>query len=163
MRYSYLLNTIFVTMMYGTAIPILFPIAFLSIFLVYFFENFMLFYVCKMPVAYDGTLHKIVLRQLKYAALVGFALNFWQLSNYGLFDYSEFKIDEIQLTSIRRRSEPIYSNHLAYRYFSYEFAKENVIGPAKPHLIYFVIYLSYLVLRHPFNRLRKCKITKKGL
>ena len=61
-RYSYLLNVIFVTMMYGTTMPILFPIAFLSIALVYFLENFMLFYVCKMPVAYDNTLNKMVLR-----------------------------------------------------------------------------------------------------
>jgi hypothetical protein len=93
-RYSYLMNTIFVTMMFGTTLPILFPIAFLSIFLVTLFENFMLFYVYRLPISYDGTLHKTVLRYMKYASLVSFAFNFWQISNQGLLNYKIYDEDE---------------------------------------------------------------------
>jgi hypothetical protein len=89
-RYSYLMNTIFVTMMFGASMPVLFPIAFLSLFLVYLMENFMLFYVYRLPVSYDGTLHKVVLRYMKFASLVSFAFNFWQISNQGLLNYQVY-------------------------------------------------------------------------
>ena len=60
-RYSQTLNIIYVTMMYGPSLPILFPIAFLSFLITYFLEIFMLFYVYRVPITYDETLHVSVL------------------------------------------------------------------------------------------------------
>ena len=61
-RYSILLNIAFVTMMYGTGMPILYPIALVSYLILYFMEIYMLHHVYKQPMDYDGTLHKLMLQ-----------------------------------------------------------------------------------------------------
>jgi hypothetical protein len=60
-RYSMIMNIAFITMMFGTALPILFPVAFISFYIIYGMEIYMLFYVYKKPAAYDATLFKGVL------------------------------------------------------------------------------------------------------
>lgn len=44
-KYSSILNITFVTMMYGVGIPVLFPIAALSMMMLYIVEKFMVYYV----------------------------------------------------------------------------------------------------------------------
>jgi hypothetical protein len=44
-------------MMYGTGLPILFPIAFVSFFSLYMLEVYMLFYVYRKPLDIDMELH----------------------------------------------------------------------------------------------------------
>ena len=84
-RYSNLVNVAFVTMMYGTVMPILYPIALLSYLIVYFCRITMLFYVNKKPLDYDGTLNKLTLNKLKLASLVSLGANYWQLLNPRFF------------------------------------------------------------------------------
>ena len=63
-RYSMIMNIAFISMMYGTALPLLFPVAFISFVVIYTMEVYMLFYVFKKPVAYDASLYKGVLTLL---------------------------------------------------------------------------------------------------
>ena len=46
-RYSAILNTVFVTLMYGTALPMLFPIALFTFAVLYVIEKYMVYYVYK--------------------------------------------------------------------------------------------------------------------
>ena len=48
-KYSAILNVTYVTMMYGLGLPILFPIAFLSYFIIYVCERYQVAYTYKMP------------------------------------------------------------------------------------------------------------------
>ena len=75
-----LLTIIFVTMIYGAALPLLFVISFLSLFSLYIMEVYMLYYVYKKPPTYDENLNKAFLELLKYAPLVLLSFGFWQLS-----------------------------------------------------------------------------------
>ena len=83
------MNNIFVTMMYGPGLPILFPIALASLGITYFKEIYMLFYTYRMPPAYDITLHKAKIQFMEYAGILYFAFGFWQLSNKQLLNYGE--------------------------------------------------------------------------
>ena len=56
-RYSKIMTIIWVTMMYGAGLPILFPIALISIILIYMMDIYMLFYVYRKPPVYDADLH----------------------------------------------------------------------------------------------------------
>lgn len=56
-----IMNIAFITMMYGPALPLLFPIAFVSYLLLYTLEVYMLYYVYKKPVSYDADLYKGVI------------------------------------------------------------------------------------------------------
>ena len=58
------MNIIFVTLMFGTSMPILFPIAFISFVLIYCQENIMLMKVYKKPAMHDQSLHSKVLDTL---------------------------------------------------------------------------------------------------
>lgn len=44
-KYSSIMNITFLTMMFGPGMPILFPIAFMSVLVLYSLEIFMLYYV----------------------------------------------------------------------------------------------------------------------
>lgn len=52
-RFSSLMNTTFVTMMYGTALPILFPISLIAFCVLYTLERCLVFYYYKQPPAFD--------------------------------------------------------------------------------------------------------------
>ena len=80
-RYANILNIVYVTMMYGAALPILFPIALFSIGLLYLQENYMLYYAYKKPPTYDEQLNKKVVKALKFSPLFLTGFSFWQLSN----------------------------------------------------------------------------------
>ena len=55
-KYAHLMNIVFVTMMFGIAIPVLFPIAAFAIGILYLVEKTMLFYAYKLPPMYDERL-----------------------------------------------------------------------------------------------------------
>lgn len=80
-KYSALLNIIFVTMMYGFGIPILFPIAVLAILVLYLVEKIMLYYAYALPPMYDERLSQSVLNQLYYAPFFYLGFGYWMASN----------------------------------------------------------------------------------
>jgi hypothetical protein len=57
--------------------PILFPIAFVSLVVLYVLETYMLYYSFKIPITYDEVLHGAVLKYLSVASIIAFAFNFW--------------------------------------------------------------------------------------
>lgn len=80
-KYSTILNIIFVTMMYGIGIPILFPVAALSILVLYSMEKLMLAYSYRQPPAYDERLNNNVLGLMTYAPLIFLSFGYWMLSS----------------------------------------------------------------------------------
>ncbi len=52
-RYSSILNNVFVTMMYGTALPILYPISLVAFIVLYCTERCLIFYYYKQPPSFD--------------------------------------------------------------------------------------------------------------
>ncbi len=61
-KYSSIMNIIFITFTFGAGLPLLFPIAAVSLLVIYSLEMFMLHYVYKQPPAYDEKLNKSVLK-----------------------------------------------------------------------------------------------------
>ena len=56
-KYSELLNIIYVTFMFGIAMPVLFPIAFISILILYIMERLKITYYYRKPPMYDHKLN----------------------------------------------------------------------------------------------------------
>ena len=80
-KYSMILNIIFITMMYGVGLPILFPYAVVSLITLYVIEKFMLYYGYRQPPQYDVVLNDSVLNSMKYAPLVLLSFGYWFLSS----------------------------------------------------------------------------------
>lgn len=80
-KYSSILNITFVTMMYGVGIPILFPVAAASLFVLYCMEKLMIHYSYRMPPMYDERLNNNVLTIMTYAPLLFLSFGYWMLSS----------------------------------------------------------------------------------
>ena len=80
-KYSSILNIVFVTMMYGIGLPILFPIAAGSLFVLYMMEKIMIHFSYRAPPMYDEKLNNNVLTVLTYAPLLFLSFGHWMLSS----------------------------------------------------------------------------------
>lgn len=80
-RYSSIMNTCFVAMMYGTALPILYPISLFAFFVLYCLERLLVFYYYKQPPAFDQKMTLSTLNMLTWGPCLYFAMSYWYLGN----------------------------------------------------------------------------------
>lgn len=80
-KYSMMLNTIFVTFMYGFGLPLLFPVAVLAMVVLYFVEKTMLYYAYQQPPMYDERLNKLVMKIAQFAPVFYLAFGYWMCSS----------------------------------------------------------------------------------
>jgi hypothetical protein len=85
-KYSGILNIVYITMMYGVGMPILFPIAAFNFINQYICERIIVAYFMKQPPALDDKLTKNALDMLKYAPLIMLFNGYWMLSNRQIFE-----------------------------------------------------------------------------
>lgn len=81
-KYSAMLNTTFITMMYGAGLPILFPIAAAQLIVFYVLENYKFYWSYRQPPAYDEKLNTYCLKTLEKAPLILLGFAYWMFSNH---------------------------------------------------------------------------------
>lgn len=84
-KYSTIMNIVFVTFLYGAGMPVLFPVAAVSLFVLYVIEKVLIFYWYRQPPMFDEKLNNSVLDILTYAPLLYFSFGYWMLSCPELF------------------------------------------------------------------------------
>lgn len=84
-KYAAILNQIWVTLMYGVAIPILFPIAAFAMFNYYIVDRFLLTYYYRKPPIYDDKLNRAALSAMIYSPLLMLFFGYWCMGNMQLF------------------------------------------------------------------------------
>jgi hypothetical protein len=67
--------------MFGAGIPILFPIALMSMMIMYTVEKGMLYYGYREPPQYDDVLNNSVINTLRYAPVFCLSFSYWMLSS----------------------------------------------------------------------------------
>jgi len=97
-RYANILNITYVTMMYGLGMPILFPIAAFSYFVLYFCARYQVAYTYQMPPALDDLLTKNAANKLLFSPLLLTLNGFWMLSNRQFFNSEVSEIDTLGQT-----------------------------------------------------------------
>jgi hypothetical protein len=80
-KYSGVVNVVYVTMMYGVGMPLLFPIAAANLFTQWICERIALAYLVKLPPALDQKLTVNAITLLKWAPLLLLFNGYWMLSN----------------------------------------------------------------------------------
>jgi len=78
-KYATVLNTVYVTFMFGAALPILFPIAMFTFFNMYVCERVLLAYYYPKPPTYDDELNRLALVTTKWAPIFLICFGFWFL------------------------------------------------------------------------------------
>lgn len=102
-KYSALLNTICVTMMYGLALPELFVIAAFTFMVYYLCDRFLITYYYQRPPMYDDHLNKTALEVAKLGPILMLFFGYWCMGNMQIFNS--------KLTPISNQSVPIQTNH----------------------------------------------------
>ena len=84
-KYSILLNTTYVTMLYGLGLPILFPVAAFSYFIFWATERYQMAFTYQMPPALDDSLTKNFIQLLSYSPILFIFNGLWMVSNQQIF------------------------------------------------------------------------------
>lgn len=85
-KFSNILNILYITMMYGIGMPLLFPIATFNFLNQYLAERIIVAYHMKQPPALDDKLINNCIRMLKWAPLLLLGNGFWMISNQQIFE-----------------------------------------------------------------------------
>ena len=136
-KYSSILNITFVTMMYGVGIPVLFPIAALSMAVLYAVEKYMVYYVYRQPPMYDQQLNNNVLTLMTYPPLLLLGFGYWMLSSKQLLS------NDVQY--IEKANTIPLTNHVWTQFFTAEGYRQTV---ALPMIVMFWIFLFGTVFRY---------------
>ena len=81
--------------MYGTALPILFPIGLFSFCVLYVMERTLICYYYKQPPVFDEKMTMNALRMLLWAPIVYVMMSYWYLSNNQIFANILYKFQYI--------------------------------------------------------------------
>ena len=127
-KYSSILNTIFITFLYGFGMPVLFPIAAVSFLILYVLEKAYLFYGYVMPPMYDERLSNDVLNKLQFAPLLYCIFGYWMASNEQLLDNDNL--------STKVYASDIYTTNHTY---GSVFSGEGWEGIKWPFMVAFII------------------------
>lgn len=142
-KYSAIMNIVFITMMFGTGLPILFPLASFSLLMMYMLEKYEIYYVFQQPPAYDEKLNNSFLNNIDKAPIFLLSFGYWFLTNLQM-QTNDF------LEPIETQKDTFKSQHIWSEYTSVTKAYENA-GPAGSLLIMLYLYLAYLIFRTPIN------------
>lgn len=82
---SGVINIVWITMMYGVGLPILFPVACFNFFNQYICERILVCYTVKLPPALDDQLTNNALSKIAWAPLLFLMNGYWMLSNPEIF------------------------------------------------------------------------------
>lgn len=84
-KYSSIINIVFITFMFGAGIPILYPIAFLSLITFYVIERLLVAYSYREPPLFDQSLNREAIKMLMLAPILYLSVGFWMYSNKQIF------------------------------------------------------------------------------
>ena len=76
----------FVTMLYGIGLPILFPIAILSLFVFWATERWQMAYCYQLPPSMDDRMTQNAMNLLSYTPILFLLNGFWMLGNRQMFE-----------------------------------------------------------------------------
>ena len=84
-KYSFILNIVFITFMFGAGMPILFPIACFSFAVLYVMERLQLAYSYQKPPMFDDSLNEAAINILITAPILYCTVGFWMFNNLQIF------------------------------------------------------------------------------
>ncbi len=91
-RYAFIMVSIFMPMIYGAGLPLLFPITLFNLCVLFTIDRLMTVYVYQKPPAFDAQLTQTCLNILQYAALPYVIVGYWMLSNKQIFSNTIYPI-----------------------------------------------------------------------
>lgn len=92
-KYSQVLTVLYVTMLYGIGLPMLFPVSVASLFIFWVTERYQLAYTYQLPPAMDDKMTENAISLMSLSPILFLVNGFWMLSNKQIFDNEVNSID----------------------------------------------------------------------
>ncbi len=92
-RYAGLVLNVFIAMIFGPGIPILFPIALINLSIMYVCDRLMTAYFYSQPPMFGLDMTDSALKRLQVAGTIYFATAYWMLSNKQIFGNNVYPIE----------------------------------------------------------------------
>lgn len=142
-KYAGMLNVLYVTMMYGIGIPIMFPIAAFTYFILYSVERLTVCYFYQQPPAFDDKLTKNMIKLMRQVPVLYLTFGYWMLSNKQIFLGS--------YTFIKNTTEVMKTGH-SFATISVDQATPMMLmGAAIGIIIFFQIFFKKTLKEWGFN------------
>jgi len=93
LRYAQILNTLFVSLLFSSGMPLLVPICFLTFFSYYWVDKIMLLRFFSLPPRVDATLALAVGNVLQFSALLHLMFGMWMFSNEEFFKTEDIVLE----------------------------------------------------------------------
>jgi hypothetical protein len=108
-RYSTMINTVFISLMFGAGMPVLYLFGFIAFFLAYWVDKWTLFRIYQTPPRYNKELNKVSREWLNVAIIIHFVFSFWMYSNSIIFDSENVNIFGVDVSSTTEGIDEDYS------------------------------------------------------
>lgn len=95
-RYAQLTNTVFVTLMYSSGMPVLLPIAAMSFLVSFWVDKYLFLRFYRKPPHYDTRMGMRMTGLLPYAILLHLGFAAWMYSNRAIFSSNEYIVEAAQ-------------------------------------------------------------------
>lgn len=89
--YPQIMTVVMISMMYGLALPALFPLTFVYLLVIFFLQKILAVYFCSKPNDTDDSLNQNAIYFLKYGSFLFAAFGYWVLTNRSMF-YNDIDI-----------------------------------------------------------------------
>ncbi|KRX00706.1 hypothetical protein PPERSA_00933 [Pseudocohnilembus persalinus] len=99
LRYSQILNVIFIGMVYSAGLPLLYFCVFLHLFLLFWFDKIWVLKICRIPKNYDEEMQNIVKKIIWIAPILHLIFAIFIYGNFQIFYESQTFIDEFSTFS----------------------------------------------------------------
>lgn len=150
-KYSTILNSVFVTFMFGFGIPILFPITAATFLIIYVIEKSSFFYSYRLPPSYDEKLSQAVLDTCMWAPAWYLAFGYWMASSKQLLS-NDYLVSS-QRENLERASSVFQSQHL----WTSVLTPAGWAWPAFPMIFTFCLVLAFNLIGGPITlQAQKC-------
>lgn len=124
-----MLTIVYVTLMYGAAMPILIVYGFGGLFCLFIVERHMLYYGYQAPPMYDEKLNNLALNIIQKSPLVCLPFSFWMFGNLQLLQENYMPITNA--------SDPMYTGHV----FSWDMLYTNLMTPSGIHILFWEVFV----------------------
>lgn len=141
-KYAGIMNIVYVTLMYGFGMPVLYPIAVYALVVLYLSEKAMLYYSYRQPPTYDQRLSNYVIVSMMMGPCLMLFFGYWMLSSKQLISNGHLQPRDFG-------NDPELSEHVWREVFQ----KEGWTGPAWPVLLCAFIVLFMVLFHKPLNKL----------
>jgi hypothetical protein len=131
-KYSTILNLVFVAFFFGAIMPVMFPLCFVGLCVMYIVETLMMYYSYRKPAMFDDKMTHQVILALYYGPVAFVGVGAWAFQNQMIYANKVLILE----------TSNVYPAN-SFRFMNFF----NQLTPATPLVLFFVVFIAFRVIK----------------